>query len=268
MGILNITPDSFSDGGRFFKKDSAIKRAMEMAEDGADIIDIGGESTRPGATDVGIDEEMRRVVPVIAYLAKRVKIPISVDTRKYEVAESAISAGASIINDVSGLAHDPRIGRLAADSKAGLILMHMKGSPGDMQKNPSYKNLIGDIIRSLKLSVNAARRLGVDEESIAVDPGIGLGFGKSCIHNLSIINRLKELAVLGKPICVGLSRKSFIGMILGVKNPEDRLIGTVAANAVAVMNGASILRVHDVKEAIDTALIAGSILKEKILRNG
>ncbi|HPM43274.1 MAG TPA: dihydropteroate synthase, partial [Candidatus Omnitrophota bacterium] len=244
MGILNITPDSFSDGGRFFKKDNAIKQAMKMAEDGADIIDIGGESTRPGAVDVGIDEEMRRVVPVIGYLAKRVKIPISVDTRKYEVAESAISAGASIINDVSGLAHDPRIGRLAADSKAGLILMHMKGSPRDMQKNPSYKNLVGEIIRSLKLSVNKARRLGVGEESIAVDPGIG--FGKSCIHNLFIINRLKEFAVLDKPICVGLSRKSFIGMILGLRSPEDRLAGTIAANALAVMNGASILRVHDV----------------------
>lgn len=261
MGILNVTPDSFSDGNKFFSTKRAIARAREMAMAGADIIDVGGESTRPGAADLSACEESGRVVPVIRHIAKRLKIPISVDTRKSEVAEEAIAAGASIINDVSGLKYDSRVADVAARTGAGIILMHMKGTPRDMQDRPFYKDVVGEIIKALKDSIRIAGRAGVAEDRMIVDPGIG--FGKSLDHNLAIINRLKEFSILNKPICVGISRKSFIGKMLDIKDPGSRLIGTVAANAVAVTNGASILRVHDVKEARETAIIAGSILKRK-----
>lgn len=260
MGILNVTPDSFSDGQKFFNRDAAIARAVKMADDGADIIDVGGESTRPGAEDVSIEEELRRVMPVIKGLAGRLDIPISVDTRKSEVAEAAVRMGASIINDVSGLRHDGRVAKVAARSGAVLILMHMKGVPRDMQVRPMYKDVIGEIIRFMKESIAIALRAGVKEDKIIVDPGIG--FGKNVEHNLTILNRLEKFSILKRPICVGVSRKAFIGKVLGVDMPQDRIVGTIAANAIAVMKGASLLRVHDVKEAIAAAAMAESILRE------
>lgn len=261
MGILNVTPDSFSDAKSFFDHKRAAARALEMAREGADIIDVGGESTRPGASDVSVREELRRVIPVIKSIRSRIKIPVSIDTRKSEVAEAAIEAGASIINDVSGLRYDNRIACVAARTGAGLILMHMKGTPRNMQVRPVYKDLMREIIRSLKGSICAAKTAGVMEENIIIDPGIG--FGKSCDHNLTIIHRLRKLSVLNRPICVGISRKSFIGKVLGVEDPCGRIMGTAAANAIAVANGVSILRVHDVKEAKETARIVLSIIKER-----
>ncbi len=261
MGILNVTPDSFSDGNKFFDRRSAIAHALNMEKDGADIIDIGGESSRPGAREIGVTEEIDRVIPVIRSIVKRLKIPVSIDTRKAEVAEAAISAGASIINDISGLRHDRRIAGIASGVGAGIILMHMRGTPLDMQRKPSYKDVVRDIIKSLKVSIEIARREGVDEEKIILDPGIG--FGKSCEHNLSIINRLKEISVLKRPICIGTSRKSFIGKILDTKDPASRISGTIIANTIAIMNGASILRVHDVKKAVETVLLTGSVITEK-----
>lgn len=262
MGILNITPDSFSDGNKFFSRSAAIAQAVRMADEGADIIDVGGESTRPGAGDVSVEEEIRRVIPVIGDLAGRLDIPISIDTRKSEVAEAAIRAGASIINDVSGLRHDVRVADVAARSGAALIIMHMKGSPRDMQVSPVYKDVVEEIIKFLKSSISIALRSGMKKDRIIIDPGIGIGFGKNVEHNLTILNRLRKFSVLKKPIAVGVSRKAFIGKILGIDIPSKRIAGTVAANTIAVMNGASILRVHDVREAVAAARIAESVLRE------
>lgn len=259
MGVLNVTPDSFSDGGKYCDLQKAVRHAAEMANEGADIIDVGGESTRPGACDIGEDEEMRRVVEVVKTISKKVGLPVSIDTRKAPVAEAAIKAGACIINDVSGMKHDPRMAKVAARHGAAVILMHMKGSPRDMQADPQYHDVIADIIKSLKESVGLARRAGVKEEKIIVDPGIG--FGKTLEHNLEILNRLGELKKLGRPICIGTSRKSFIGKVLNIEDPRDRLTGTIASSAIAVMNGANILRVHDVSQARSAARMADSILR-------
>jgi dihydropteroate synthase len=263
MGVLNLTPDSFSDGGQFFGRTAAVRRAIQMADEGADIIDIGGESTRPGAEEIGADEEIRRTIPVIEALSKKISIPISIDTRKAGVARLAIDSGASVINDVSGLSHDKAMASLAAESGAGLILMHMRGLPDNMQKAPCYKNLIKDIITSLKESVGRARRAGVTRNNIIIDPGIG--FGKTVEHNLEIINNLDRFKVLGYPICVGVSRKAFIGRILGKNDPADRLVGTVSACSAAIVKGANMIRVHDVKECREAAMVASSILKESVL---
>lgn len=262
MGILNVTPDSFSDGGMFLRPKEAIAHAVRMARDGADIIDIGGESVRPGASDMSPLDELERVIPVIRELAKRLDIPISIDTRKSVVALAAVKAGASIINDVSGLMHDRRIADVAARYKTGLILMHMKGAPQSMQKAPAYKDVIGEVLRFLKQSIAIAKAAGVNENNIIVDPGIG--FGKNIGHNLTILNRLGKFSILKRPICIGVSRKSFIGKILGMDAPSERFAGTVAANTIAVMNGASILRVHDVAGGIAAVRIAASVSKERI----
>ncbi|MBN1526371.1 MAG: dihydropteroate synthase [Candidatus Omnitrophica bacterium] len=259
MGVLNVTPDSFSDGGTFFDKDAAVKGALEMAKDGADIIDIGGESTRPGARAVGAGEEIDRVLPVIAELSKKLGVPISVDTRKARVAEEALKAGAAIVNDVSALGYDPAMGAVVAKYGAGLILMHMKGEPETMQRNPSYGDLMGEIIESLRLSIEKVRRAGVADESIIVDPGIG--FGKTVEHNLEILRRLDKLGELGRPVCVGTSRKSFIGKVLSLDDPSARLAGTLATCTVAIMKGARLLRVHDVREVIQVARMTENILR-------
>lgn len=261
MGVLNVTPDSFSDGGKYFDTQKAVEHALEMAREGADIIDVGGESTRPGACDVSEDEEMRRVTVVVRAISKKIDVPISIDTRKSAVAEAAIREGAGIINDVSGLKHDPKMAKVAARHGVALILMHMKGVPRDMQERARYRCVMTDIVKSLRGSVGAARRAGVKEEKIIIDPGIG--FGKTVEHNLEILNRLEELKALGLPVCVGASRKSFIGKVLNLENPGDRLAGTIAVSAVAVMNGANLLRVHDVKEARAAASMADSILRMK-----
>ncbi len=259
MGVLNITPDSFSDGGKYYNKRKALSRALQMAAEGADIIDVGGESTRPGARDIGIDEECSRVIPVIEALSRRIEVPISIDTRKAAVARFAALAGADIINDVSGLKYDPKMANVAALACSVVIVMHAKGAPRYMQRSPRYRNLIREVKAGLKESIAIALSAGVDRRNIIIDPGIG--FGKTIRHNLEILNRLDEFRELGSPICVGVSRKSFIGRILGIPKASDRLSGTIAASVAAIMKGAAILRVHDVREAVEAAIITDSILK-------
>lgn len=245
MGILNVTPDSFSDGGLFFNKDKAIAHGEKMAEEGADIIDVGGESTRPFSTPVPVEEEIRRVIPVIRELAKRVKVPISIDTHKSEVAKRALGEGAAMVNDISAMRLDPEMANVVHDFRVPVILMHMKGTPQDMQINPHYDSLIPEIIDFLKERIGVARNGGIPEENIVVDPGIG--FGKTRDHNLMIIRELRRFKVLGRPILVGTSRKAFIGDILN-KGLDDKDVGTYATIAACVLNGASIVRVHRVKE--------------------
>ena len=244
MGVLNVTPDSFYDKGRFFDQKKAVKHALDMEYLGADIIDVGGESTRPGAPDVSVDEELRRVVPVIRTISKKVRTAISIDTRKAKVADAALEAGASIVNDVSALRGDPGMAGVVAKHRAEIILMHMKGRPKDMQADPKYIDAVKDIARSLKGSIDLAKRAGIKDDKIIIDPGIG--FGKTVGHSLEILSALRHFKKLGYPLCVGTSRKSFIGKILGSKDPEDRLAGSLATAALAAMNGANIIRAHDV----------------------
>lgn len=245
MGILNATPDSFSDGGLHLEKSSAIARAMEMEEEGADIIDIGGLSTRPGSEPVSVEEELRRTIPVIEALKGRLKAPISIDTYRADVAEAALMAGASMINDISGLRFDPRMAEVAARHKVPIVIMHIRGTPRDMQADPVYSDLMGEIMNYLKESIDIAKRAGIREDMIIIDPGIG--FGKTFEHNIEIIGRLGELRALGRPILIGPSRKAFIGSILGGA-PSERLEGTASAVAVSIFNGADMARVHDVRE--------------------
>lgn len=244
MGILNITPDSFFDGGQYYSVEKAVNHALKLVEEGADIIDIGGESTRPGAEPVYVDEELKRVIPVIETLSKTISIPISIDTYKAKVAEEAINAGATIINDISGLRFDPEMVNVAKKYKVPVIVMHIKGNPKNMQKNPSYDALIPEIIEYLRESIIIAKNAGIDENMIIIDPGIG--FGKLPEHNLQIIKNLKEFTQLGKPILIGVSRKSFIGKILNNAPPSERLEGTASSVAISIINGANIVRVHDV----------------------
>jgi dihydropteroate synthase len=259
MGVLNVTPDSFSDGGAFLNRDRAIGHALDMARSGADIIDVGGESTRPGAREVAAGEEHDRVIPVIKAISKRTDAFISVDTRKANIAEEAIKAGADIINDVSGLKHDLAMADVAARYDATVIVMHMKGTPETMQIKPVYENLMKEIVEGLKASIKIAVRAGIRKSDIVVDPGIG--FGKTAQDNLAVLRELRRLKVLGCPICVGVSRKSFIGKTLGIKDPAGRLYGSLAASVVAVINGASILRVHNVKEAVQAARMTDAICR-------
>jgi len=254
MGVLNVTPDSFSDGGAFLNPDAAADRALAMEREGADIIDIGGESSRPGAEPVPLEEELRRVLPVLERLRGRLRIPISIDTTKAEVAEAALQAGAEIVNDVSALRFDPRMGEVVARSGAGLVLMHMRGTPKTMQQDPTYADVVAEVRDFLAQRVEHAVSLGIDRELIAIDPGIG--FGKTVEHNLELLRRLPELCELGHPVLVGPSRKSFIGAVLNLP-VEERLEGTLAACAVAVVRGADIVRVHDVRavrRAVDLAV--------------
>ncbi len=245
MGILNVTPDSFSDGGKFLTFRNAVEHGERMAGEGADIIDIGGESTRPYSKPVSAEEEISRVIPVIKKLRKKISVPISIDTYKSKVAEESLKVGANIINDISALRMDSEMGRIAAKYKIPIILMHMKGRPQNMQEKPCYKNLVSEIISFLQHRVESAKKEGIDENKIIVDPGIG--FGKTVKHNLEIIRRLNEFKSLGRPLLIGPSRKSFIGKVLNL-DVSQRLEGTAAAVAVCVWNGANIIRVHDVKE--------------------
>lgn len=257
MGVLNVTPDSFYDGGRYYSLDSAIRRGIELYEEGADILDIGGESTRPGSLPVPEEEELRRVIPVIQELSKRLPIPISVDTYKAKVAEEAINVGATIVNDISGLRFDPKMPEVIAKYQVPVIVMHIKGTPRDMQTCPTYEYLIPEIIEYLRQSIIIAKQAGVKEELIIIDPGIG--FGKLPEHNLEIINRLSVLVEFGKPILIGVSRKSFIGKILNDAPPEKRLEGTMAAVAISIINGANIVRVHDVAPILNVVKVADAI---------
>lgn len=257
MGILNVTPDSFSDGGTYLRKNAAVERALEMERDGADIIDVGGESTRPGAERLSEKEEIQRVVPVIEEITERVRVPVSIDTYKAAVAEAAVSAGASMINDISGLRFDPRMPSVAASREIPVVIMHIKGTPENMQKNPVYKALIPEIMDYLREGIDIAMQAGIPENRIVIDPGIG--FGKTVEHNLEIIKRLHEFEGLEKPVLLGHSRKSFIGRLYDDLPVTDRLEGTAAAAAIGIFNGANIIRVHDVKEMVRVARIADAI---------
>lgn len=255
MGVVNVTPDSFSDGGLYFDADAAISHGEELAEQGAGILDVGGESTRPGAEEVGAEEELARVEPVVAGLAGTATV--SIDTSKAAVARAALDAGASIVNDVTALRHDPEIGAVCADRGAGLILMHMQGDPRTMQENPAYDDVVDDVKAFLAERLEAAVDAGVAEERVWLDPGIG--FGKNLDHNLELLRRLAELRELGRPLVVGTSRKSFLGKIDG-SAVEDRLGGTIASSILAAAEGADVLRVHDVAEAAQATKVASAIL--------
>jgi dihydropteroate synthase len=259
MGILNLTPDSFSDGGRCSDPGRAVEAALQMEADGADIIDIGGESTRPGAAAVSSEEEQGRIIPVIERLAGLLKCAISVDTWKSAVADRALGAGAEIINDISGFSFDPEMAGLAAATGAGVVLMHTRGMPDKMQQNTVYENLMDDVTAGLRSSVTKAREAGVAGDCIAIDPGIG--FGKGAAGNLELIRRLAEFTGSGLPILVGPSRKSFIGTVLGREHTDDRLFGTAAVVALSVTHGASILRVHDVRAMRDVADMAHAVMQ-------
>jgi dihydropteroate synthase len=256
MGVLNVTPDSFSDGGLFLDREKAIAQGLKMVEEGADLIDIGGESTKPGSKPLGLEEELRRVIPVIEALAKEVDVPISIDTYKSTVAKKAIEAGAQMINDISGLHFDPDLAHVASKEDVPLILMHTRGTPETMQKDVHYESLFSEILQYLRESIQRAESAGLDPGQIVIDPGIG--FGKNLEDNLLIIKNLQEFRILGKPILLGTSRKTFIGKILHAEVTE-RLEGTLSSIAIGVLNGAHIIRCHDVLEAKKAISVADAI---------
>jgi dihydropteroate synthase len=261
MGVLNVTPDSFSDGGKFFSEKQAVAHGIAMAQDGADIIDIGGESTRPYSRRLPADEELSRVIPVIRQLSREISIPISIDTYKSKVALEALNAGASMINDISALRLDPHMAAVAAKAQVPVILMHMQGTPENMQLKPRYDNLMGEIMDFLNNAVERSRSAGIKENLIILDPGIG--FGKTFDHNLSVIHHLEKFRALKKPLLLGPSNKAFIGRILG-KEADERDTGTMAAVAACVMNGAHIIRAHNVKMAAETIQIIDAIRRERV----
>ncbi|HKM67117.1 MAG TPA: dihydropteroate synthase [Candidatus Acidoferrum sp.] len=258
MGVLNVTPDSFSDGGKFFRTGDAVKAALAMQRAGADILDIGAESTRPGSAGISVEEELQRLLPVLRALRGRLKIPISIDTQKAGVAEVALAAGAEILNDISGLKNDPRIAEVAARFGVPLILMHMRGTPRTMQKQPFAKDVVNDVARGLRQAVAMARRAGVRKSQIILDPGIG--FGKNFAQNYELLAKLPALAKLGYPLLVGTSRKGFLGATLardGKPAPaEERIWGTAATVTASILQGAHIVRVHDVGEMAQVAKVA------------
>ncbi|MCR4403371.1 MAG: dihydropteroate synthase [Firmicutes bacterium] len=265
MGIVNVTPDSFSDGGQHCTTEAAVEHARRLVEEGADIVDIGGESTRPGAEPVPLEEEMARVIPVVKRLAAEVQVPISVDTYKSEVAEAALAAGAHMVNDISGLRLDERLGEVVARAGVPVVLMHMKGLPRDMQDNPQYDSVVGEILGFFRDAVARAEAYGIPRDSIVIDPGIG--FGKTVAHNLEILRRLKEFRSLGLPILVGTSRKSLIGKVLNLP-VDQRLEGTAATVALAIASGADIVRVHDVRYMSRVARMADAIVRGGAERGG
>ena len=258
MGIVNVTPDSFADGGKYFGVDAAVTKGLELIQEGADILDIGGESTRPGAAAVPWEEELRRVVPAVAGLARQTKVPLSVDTSKAEVARASLAAGAHIINDVTALAGDPNMGEVVRHSKAGLILMHMKGTPATMQLDPRYDDVVAEIGRFFEDRLRQAAEAGISAERTVLDPGIG--FGKTSDHNLEILARLGDFQRFGRPICLGVSRKGFVGRLLNNRPSERRLAGSLAALCYAMSHRAvQIVRVHDVEQSRDAVNIIASI---------
>lgn len=259
MGIINATPDSFSGDGIYKNVEEGLRRAERMVEAGADFLDIGGESTRPGAERVPVEEELERTIPLVKAIVKRFDIPVSIDTYKARVAEEALDEGAWMVNDITALRGDRRMAEVVAKAGAPVVLMHMRGSPRTMQKNPRYDDVVADQIRFFRKRMEFAAEKGIRPELVILDPGIG--FGKLLEHNLEIIRRLREYRVLGRPILVGPSRKSFIGMVLGGLPPEERLEGTCAVVALAIANGADIVRVHDVKEISRVARMADALVR-------
>ena len=260
MGILNVTPDSFSDGGQFASKDAAIDFALKMEQNGADIIDIGGESTRPGAEPVPLEEELERVIPVIKGIRKESDVFISIDTYKSEVAQTALNNGADIVNDISGLGYDSKMAEVVAKNKAALVLMHIKGTPQNMQDNPEYNNIYDEILDYLNTSIEKAEKAGVPKNKIILDPGIG--FGKHWEDNYLILKHLKEFKSHGYPLMIGPSRKSFIGKLLDLP-VEQRLEGTLATVTAGIMNGADIVRVHDVRKVTKAVKISDKIIGKR-----
>ena len=263
MGILNVTPDSFSDGGLYLDVEAAVAQATALEAAGADIIDVGGESTRPGSAGISAKEEMRRILPVLRKLRGKIRIPISVDTSKAEVAEAAADEGAEILNDVTGLRNDPGVAQVAQRRKLGLILMHMRGTPQTMQQAPFARDVIRDVTAGLRRSLTKARNAGVVRSRLVIDPGIG--FGKSHEQNCEIIQRLPQLAKLGFPIMLGTSRKSFLGTALKRSGETDRIWGTAATVAAGILQGAHIVRVHDVAEMTQVARVADVLRSPELL---
>jgi dihydropteroate synthase len=266
MGVLNVTPDSFSDGGRYLDSGAAVARALELERDGADIVDIGGESTRPGAETIHVEEEIRRIVPVIGVLRGKLRVPMSVDTRRAEVAEAALAAGAEILNDVSGLRMDPRLGEVARRARAPLILMHMRGTLQTMQRGPFARDVIRDVMSGLREAITRAKREGLAKSQLLLDPGIG--FGKKHEQNFEILARLPEFARLGCPIVIGTSRKAFLGKaFVKLGEPaaptDERLLGTAATVTASILGGAHVVRVHDVAEMAGVARIADAINRHR-----
>jgi dihydropteroate synthase len=258
MGVLNVTPDSFSDGGLFLGVDAAVSRALEMEQDGADILDVGGESTRPGSEPVSAQEQLIRILPVLEKLRGRVKIPISIDTSNAEVAEAAAEAGAEILNDVTGLRDNPRLAEVARRRKLPLVLMHMHGEPRTMQKKPFARNVMREVTAGLQRASSAASRAGIPKSQIVVDPGIG--FGKTYAQDYELIARLSQFARLGFPLLVGTSRKKFIGRVLDDKPAAERIFGTAATVTASILNGAHIVRVHDVAEMVQVVRVTDQVL--------
>lgn len=262
MGVLNVTPDSFSDGGAFFDIDRAVEHGIKMAEDGAAIIDVGGESTRPGSESVSTEEQIRRVVPVIESLREKIDIPISIDTYSYDVAKAALKAGAGIINDITAF-DDERIATLAGENKTPVILMHMQGTPETMQMEPSYEDVVGDVLGFLLDRAERAEKAGIPREKIFIDPGIG--FGKTLEHNLKLLANIKRFVETDYRVLVGTSRKSFIGTITGKVKPVERIFGTAATVALCAASGVSIVRVHDVAEMLDVVRIINAIKEHDLV---
>jgi dihydropteroate synthase len=257
MGVLNITPDSFSDGGRYLDTSMAVEQALRMQEEGADWIDLGGESSRPGAKAVSAKEEKKRVLPVMRACTKVLRVPLSVDTYKAEVAQAAVMEGAQLVNDIGALALDPRMGKVLSRLKVPVILMHMRGKPRTMQKKPVYRDVVGEILSFFRERMDYARQCGIAEERILLDPGFG--FGKTPWHNIELIRRLWEFKVLGRPLVLGPSRKSTLGLLLGGVPPEKRVEATGAAVTAAILKGADWVRVHDVQSMVPVVKIADAI---------
>lgn len=257
MGVLNVTPDSFSDGGRFFSIEAALERAGKLLLEGADLLDVGGESTRPGAASVPADEEIRRIVPVIERLAAQGGTPISVDTQKPEVAHAALLAGASIVNDIAANRADDAMARVVAEFGAGYVAMHMQGTPQTMQQSPAYSDVVGEVDNFFAERLAMLERLGVRREQVVLDPGIG--FGKTLEHNLRLLAALPRFARQGRPVLLGVSRKSFLGKLTGTENPAERLPGALTCAALAVRDGVQLLRVHDVRETVQAVRVAEAI---------
>ena len=257
MGVLNVTPDSFSDGGRFLDTNKAIEHGLKMAAEGAAIIDVGAESTRPGAEPVSVEEQIRRVVPVIESLCKRIDVPISIDTNSSEVAKAALEAGAAIINDITALSNEG-MGELTAEEQVPVILMHMQGTPATMQIEPKYKDVVSEVRRFLQEKAKRAEEFGIPKERIFIDPGIG--FGKTLEHNLLLLRNVDKFVSTGYRVLVGTSRKSFIGKITDKNEPVDRIFGTAASVALCVAAGVSIVRVHDVADMVDVVKVANAIV--------
>jgi dihydropteroate synthase len=260
MGVVNVTPDSFSDGGRFLDADAAVKHGERLASEGAAILDVGGESTRPGADSVSEEEELRRVVPVVERLAGHSRV--SIDTTKVAVARAALEAGATLVNDVSALRFDPGMAALVAETGAGCCLMHMLGEPRTMQEDPRYDDVVAEVKAFLEERLAFAVAEGIDEERVWLDPGIG--FGKTVEHNLELLRRLDEIVAIGRPVVVGTSRKSFLGKLAGGRDEGERLPGTIATNVLALERGASVFRVHDVAENADALRVATATVRTDV----